>query len=88
VRGEIVLVIAGAGAGAAQESGEADGSDTVAARAVLLLEIDSLVAGGLTEKEALRQVARAHGLSRRDVYQLVKVEESPEPVEADDDDDG
>src|SRR5436190_12614668 len=65
VKGEIVLVIAPA-TEAAVDAGPAT-------REALLAEIEALVAAGVTEKDALRQVAKAHGLSKRDVYRLVKV---------------
>ena len=72
VKGEFVLVIA-----SAPEEPEIVSTGAVpATRAALLEEIDALVSTGLSEKDALRQVARAHGLSKRDVYRLVKVHEA------------
>lgn len=60
--GEIVLVIAGA-APAADAATDAE----------LIAEVEALVASGLPDKEALRRVAKAHGLNRRDLYRLVKI---------------
>jgi 16S rRNA (cytidine1402-2'-O)-methyltransferase len=64
MRGEIVLVIAGA-----ERSPEAISDEE------LLAEVETLVASGSTEKDALRTVAKAHGLHKRDLYRLVKIEE-------------
>lgn len=63
-RGEIVVVVAGA-----SEPEPDDASD-----AELRAEVASLVAGGISEKDALRRVAKAHGLHKRDLYRLVKIE--------------
>jgi 16S rRNA (cytidine1402-2'-O)-methyltransferase len=58
VKGEIVLVIAGAGASAAP----AEDAETLFAR---------LVAQGRTRREAVKETARALGLPARDVYRRV-----------------
>lgn len=68
-RGELTLVVgpltaAAAGAG---ESGTAE-----AGRLPLAEEVALLVAAGLSEREAIRRVARGHGLSKRVVYARVK----------------
>jgi 16S rRNA (cytidine1402-2'-O)-methyltransferase len=62
VRGEVVLVVSGAPA----TRGDAASVDLVA-------EVARLVAAGLDERDALRQVAKAHGLGKRDVYRIVKL---------------
>lgn len=66
-RGELVLVIAGA----SQERGEGDGAD-------LALEYRALVERGAGEREALRLLAKAHGLRTRDVYRRVRIEDESE----------
>ena len=69
IKGEVVLVVAGASPAAALHETSAD----AASREDLEAEIDSLVRAGASEKDALRTVARAHRLSRRDLYRLVKI---------------
>jgi 16S rRNA (cytidine1402-2'-O)-methyltransferase len=64
VRGEVVLVVAGAGA----RAGPTLPPDAVRAR------VAELVAEGSTEKDALRAAARESGLSRRDVYRAVNLD--------------
>ena len=44
----------------------------------LALEFRALVAQGAGEREALRLVAKAHGLRTRDVYRRVKIEDEGE----------
>lgn len=63
VRGEITLVIAGAERSAAPV--EAD---------VLREEVAAQVAGGSSRRDAVDAVAAVHGLSRRQVYQVVLTE--------------
>jgi 16S rRNA (cytidine1402-2'-O)-methyltransferase len=60
VLGEITLVIAGA-------SGEPEAVDPAA----LLSEVAEQVAAGLSRRDAVDTVAGRHGLSRREVYNLV-----------------
>ena len=60
--GEIVIVIAGAPRVAEPITDEE-----------IVAEIEALVAEGVSEKDALRRVAKAHGLHKRDVYRLVKI---------------
>ncbi len=62
--GEIVLVIGGA----PRLPDEASPEDLIA-------EVESLIATGTAERDALRSVAKAHGLSKRDIYRLVKIHE-------------
>ena len=40
------------------------------------VEVEALVASGVEEKEALRRVARSKGVSRRDIYNILKVRHS------------
>lgn len=71
-RGEFTLVV-----GPAQpEDGEPAGGDagTGADELPLVEEVALLVAAGLPEREAIRRVARGHGLPRRLVYSRVKGE--------------
>jgi 16S rRNA (cytidine1402-2'-O)-methyltransferase len=68
VKGEVVLVVAGA-------RGSPDGAGAGEVRA----RVAELVAEGLPEKDALRTAAREAGLTRRDVYRLVKL--APDPSE-------
>lgn len=68
-RGEFTLVVGPAPAGDA----EAVGHDH-AAGLPLAEEVELLVAAGLSEREAVRRVARGHGLPRRLVYARVKGE--------------
>lgn len=76
-RGEYTLVVAGwDGAGAAVPAGTtpgtaaaADGKPAAPATpAELAARVQRLVAQGIASKEAMRQVAQAAGLSRREVY--------------------
>ena len=67
VKGEVVLVIAGAAAGQAS-------AEPSALRAL----VQALVEEGLPEKEALRRAAKETGLTRREVYRLVKLETEDE----------
>ena len=39
-------------------------------------DVEALVASGVEEKEALRRVARAKGVSRREIYGILKVRQS------------
>lgn len=39
-------------------------------------DVEALVASGVEEKEALRRVARAKGVSRREIYNILKVRQS------------
>src|SRR5262245_879668 len=57
-KGEITLVVAGA-------SGRPRPED-----AALEAEVAALVEGGLSKRDAAARVAAAHGLSKRDIYQL------------------
>jgi len=63
-RGELVLVIAAAGAATADSSVAPDAEAIATGRA----EVDALVSGGLGRAEAARRVAAATGLPRRDLY--------------------
>jgi 16S rRNA (cytidine1402-2'-O)-methyltransferase len=60
-RGEITLVVAGASGPDRQQ-----GPDEQAVRA----EVAARIAGGASHRDAATEVARRHGLSRRDVYEL------------------
>jgi len=62
VRGEVVLVVGGAPA----TTDDATSGDLVA-------EVSRLVASGMPERDALRQVAKVHGLGKRHVYRIVKL---------------
>lgn len=64
VRGEVTLVVAGAAPVAAD-------SDPASLRAA----VASLVAEGMRSKEAIVEVARRAGLPKREVYQVVHVDE-------------
>ncbi len=61
VRGEVTLVVGGAG----------DDGGAVPDRAVLAGEVEALVAGGLTKRDAVDEVAARHGQPRRVVYEAV-----------------
>ena len=67
--GEIVVVVAGTPRVADAVSDEE-----------ILAEVEALVAEGSSEKDALRRVAKAHSLHKRDVYRIVKI--SPTEDEA------
>ncbi len=72
-RGEYVLVLSGREAGARPE--EATPAQTLAE------EMQSLLAAGLSEKEAMKQAARNRNLGKREVYRqwlLAKAGETPE----------
>lgn len=60
VRGEVVIVIEGAGEAVTDVT---DGE--------LRIAVESLVAGGASRKDAVEATAAAHGISRRRVYNLV-----------------
>lgn len=62
VRGELTLVVAGAGA---------QDAAPVADDAELVARVRSLVATGMAKKEAIAAVAQATGRPKRDVYQAV-----------------
>ena len=64
-RGEVVLVIAGAGPWAGDAAGRASTGDVDAAR----VRVAALVAGGMRSADAARQVAAETGLPRRGLYQ-------------------
>ena len=59
VRGEVTVVVSGAGPAPPREPGDVVG------------EVRSLVAGGARLKEATATVATAHGVSRRELYAAV-----------------
>ena len=61
-RGEIVLVVAGAGAGGAEGGAEPVGAEELALRARRLMD------EGIPRKDALVQVAQAAGVRKRDVF--------------------
>lgn len=65
VRGELVLVVAGAPRGSADEAGADAPPETAEAM------FERLVALGRTRREAVKETARALGLHARDVYQRV-----------------
>jgi 16S rRNA (cytidine1402-2'-O)-methyltransferase len=60
-RGEITLVVAGAPAIAAERPADAD----------LAADVISHLAGGTPKKAAIAEVAAAHGLPKREVYEAV-----------------
>ncbi|PZN12919.1 MAG: 16S rRNA (cytidine(1402)-2'-O)-methyltransferase [Bacillota bacterium] len=57
-------------AAAATEAGPREATAPVPSRELLVAEIDLLVRHGLPASEAIRRVARGHGLRRADVYRL------------------
>jgi 16S rRNA (cytidine1402-2'-O)-methyltransferase len=59
VRGEVTLVVAGAGAGAGQPAG-LDGARK---------DVDRLVAAGMSRSSAAREIAHRTGLPRRELFQ-------------------
>jgi 16S rRNA (cytidine1402-2'-O)-methyltransferase len=73
VKGEVTLII-----------GSGEGSGSGAAGAEKLVREESIqehferirIAGGLSDKEAMRQVARERGISRRDVYRALLEQKS------------
>ena len=68
-KGEMVLVVAGAGAGGAEGKAEPIGAEELALRARRLMD------GGIPRKDALAQVAQAAGVRKRDVFDaLVEIE--------------
>lgn len=73
VRGEIALVVEGAGArgAAAKTSQVLHGEDTSLESPDWKEELKELLAGGLSAKEAVREISRRRGLPRRTVYQAV-----------------
>jgi len=62
-RGEFVLIFGPPRRGAAPAPGDPES---------LLAEVEARASDGLPEKEALREVAKSHGLKRRDLYQMIK----------------
>lgn len=60
VKGEVVIVIEGAGEAATEVTDDE-----------LRVAVESLVAGGASRKDAVETTAAAHGMSRRRVYNLV-----------------
>ena len=66
VRGEIVLVVEGAGQGGGPESGES--AETLQTSA-WEEQLEALLSDGLSSKEAARVIASRFGLSRRTIYQ-------------------
>jgi 16S rRNA (cytidine1402-2'-O)-methyltransferase len=65
VRGEVTIVVAGATPGAEVDSDPAS----------LRSAVDALVDDGLSRKDAIAAVARQAGLRKREVYQVVHVED-------------
>ena len=65
VRGEVTIVVAGAAPGAEVDSDPAS----------LRSAVDALVDDGLSRKDAIAAVARQAGLRKREVYQVVHVED-------------
>ncbi|MES1239756.1 MAG: hypothetical protein ABUL57_02725, partial [Chloroflexota bacterium] len=63
-RGEIVIVVAGAGSA----SGQAEAADPAAVLADARSRVDALVAAGAPRSDAARQVAAETGLPRREPY--------------------
>jgi 16S rRNA (cytidine1402-2'-O)-methyltransferase len=59
VRGEVTLVVAGAGAGAGQPA-DLDGARK---------DVDRLVAAGMSRSSAAREIAHRTGLPRRELFQ-------------------
>ncbi|HEX6988390.1 MAG TPA: 16S rRNA (cytidine(1402)-2'-O)-methyltransferase [Bacillota bacterium] len=72
LKGELTLVVGPATPD--PRTPEANPDDAEAAGLPLAAEVALLVNAGLTEREAIRRVARGHGLSRRVVYARVKGE--------------
>jgi len=72
IRGEVTLCIGG--------RPEADSSNPVTLeRSALVARFDELLAAGTARNDALRQLAREHGVGRRQVYAILFVEEQPDP---------
>lgn len=73
IRGEYTIVV---GPGPA---GEAPGEEKEAGRSIddvaLARQVDDLVAAGLSPSEAMRQTARMYGLTRREVYRRLKIDQ-------------
>ncbi len=82
VRGEVVLVVAGAAASPQGDAGAADagGGPTVPETPEALFE--RLVSQGRTRREAVKEVARTLGLHAREVYKRVLDDEGSGPGEA------
>jgi 16S rRNA (cytidine1402-2'-O)-methyltransferase len=67
VKGEIALLVAGAG-GDVPAGDVSSGGAVVVPEEPVAARVRRLIGAGVDRKEAMRRVARAAGLSRRDVY--------------------
>src|SRR6185295_18429220 len=76
--GEVTLVVAGATTGDA-EAGEDWDDDAIAEQAA------ALVAGGVSARDAARELAALTGRARRDVYRIVVAATGAERQDDDDD---
>ena len=75
IRGEIAMVVAGL---AGHEVPDAAG--TAPSPSDLAAAVRSLTRAGVERKEAMRRVARRHGVPRREVYRALPGEESEDPT--------
>lgn len=64
-KGEIVILLGGASQAVRDVSSAVLDADTIA------LQVQQLVALGVDRKDAMRQVGKSYGVTRRDVYQLL-----------------
>jgi 16S rRNA (cytidine1402-2'-O)-methyltransferase len=67
-RGELVLIISGK----SEDAGDEDPPDEEDIR----VAVQSFIGEGLTEGEAIKKAAKALGIPKREVYRLVKIEET------------
>jgi len=77
LRGEVTVCVAGRGFGPGGEvSGPATAMERVAAidGGALARRFETLVADGIPRNEALKQLAREHGVPRREIYKLLMIE--------------
>lgn len=68
-RGEIALLVGGAAEAADRSPGDATADSAATSPAAA---VERLIAAGMDRREALRQVARRHGLSRSELYRQVE----------------
>lgn len=80
-RGEVIVCIAGCGGEAGEDADRGTLSERIAGldRDALGRRLEALIAGGTPRNEALKQIAGAHHVSRRDVYKLLMIETEETP---------
>ncbi len=76
VRGEVTVVVGGAGTAPVGADGDATGPPDATA---LAARVDALEQGGLARKAAIAQVARKTGVPKREVYDAVVAARRPRP---------